>query len=160
MSHPLAVALRPVQPDDLPLFFQHQQDPEAQRQAAFTPPDPSDRAAFDRHWVKISSNPQITLRTILHKGAVVGHLASFPQDGELELTYWLDRAAWNRGIATEALRLFLLEIPTRPLYARTAHDNLPSQRVLRKLGFALHATDRYHAHARGGEIEEMIFVLR
>ena len=41
------VRLRNVEPDDLPIFYEHQLDVDATRMAAF----PSrDRAAFDAHW--------------------------------------------------------------------------------------------------------------
>ena len=49
------VRLRDIEPDDLPIFFEHQLDADATRMAAF----PSrDRAAFDAHWAtNILGNP-------------------------------------------------------------------------------------------------------
>jgi hypothetical protein len=44
------IILRPVEPGDLPLFFEHQRDPIAVAMVAF---QSRDRAAFDQHWAKI-----------------------------------------------------------------------------------------------------------
>lgn len=53
----------------------------------------------------------------------------------------LDKTLWNRGIATEALRLFLEDIDERYHFASvgafTFSDNLPSIRVLEKNGFRM-----------------------
>lgn len=47
------------------------------------------------------------IRTIELDGAVVGSVLSYEQDGLPEVSYWIGRAHWGRGIATEALRRFL-----------------------------------------------------
>ena len=40
--------------------------------------------------------------------------------GEREVSYWIDRAHWGKGIATEALKQFLALVTIRPLYARAS----------------------------------------
>jgi RimJ/RimL family protein N-acetyltransferase len=77
---------------------------------------------------------------------------------EREVTYWIGRSFWGKGIATAALMSFLTIDPTRPLHARVAGDNVASHRVLEKCGFRVVAKERSFAEARSGEIEE--FVLR
>jgi RimJ/RimL family protein N-acetyltransferase len=153
------VALRPVEDADLGRFFAHMQDPEALRMAAFTPKDPADRAAFDAHWRRILGDAAILNRTILADGAVAGHVASFLMEGGREVTYWIDRALWGRGVATAALRAFLEVDPIRPLHARAAKDNLGSLRVLEKCGFRAVGEDRGFANARNAEIEECLLLL-
>ena len=154
------IQLRPVAPADLSIFFEHQRDPVACRMAAFTADDPNDRAAFDAHWQRILANDTITVRTILADGAVAGHIATFLREGDLEVTYWIDRAMWGRGIATAALTAFLGVVATRPIHARAAADNASSLRVLERCGFAPFGRDRGFASARGEEIEEVILILR
>ena len=66
------LSLRPVTDTDLPIFFEQQLDPEANWMAAFTAKDPTDRLAFDQHWVKVLADPGITIRTILYQGQVAG----------------------------------------------------------------------------------------
>jgi RimJ/RimL family protein N-acetyltransferase len=155
----LRIALRPVEPADLPVFFEHEQDPEAVRMAAFTAEDPSDREAFDAHWQRVLSRPEITMRTILRDDQVAGHIAQFEREGDAEVTYWVGREHWGKGVATQALRLLLEEVATRPLFARAAADNVASVRVLQKCGFVEVDRDRGFANARQAEIEEIILRL-
>lgn len=156
------IALRPLRDADLPIFFEHQRDPVACRMAAFTHADPDDRAAFDAHWARLRSNAGIVNRTIVEAGdaaAVLGHLGAWQDEGHWEITYWIDRAQWGRGIASAALALFLRELDARPVFARAASDNLGSIRVLERCGFVAIGTDRGYANARGAEIEETLFRL-
>jgi RimJ/RimL family protein N-acetyltransferase len=153
------IALRDVHDSDLPLFFRQMNDPLSLRLAAFTPEDPADRDAFDSKWRRLRASSQVEVRTILADGDVVGHAAVYGEPGEREVTYWVDRAYWGRGIATAALRALLAEIPERPLYARAAADNAASRRVLEKCGFRETARARGYAPARGEEIEEVVLVL-
>ncbi len=158
MTEPTLV-LRPVEARDLDHFFAQQRDPVARQMAAFTSADGDDRAAFDAHWARIMGEPGIVNRTIEFGGTVVGHVASFEQGGEREVTYWIARAHWGRGIATRALRLALAELTTRPLHARAAADNVGSIRVLTHCGFVVCGADRGFARARGAEIDELLLRL-
>jgi RimJ/RimL family protein N-acetyltransferase len=126
------VQLREVEAADLPLFFEHQRDPEAVAMVAF---NSRDRPAFDAHWAKILANETGLAKTIVADGHTVGHLVSFLRDGKREVGYWLDRAFWGRGIATAALSAFLQVEQRRPLYAGVAKHNGASIRVLQKCGF-------------------------
>ncbi|MER7401498.1 GNAT family N-acetyltransferase [Streptomyces sp. NPDC000070] len=152
------VELRQVHDSDLPVFFRQLNDPEALRMAAFTPEDPADRDAFDAHWAKIRSSAAV-VRTVLADGDVVGSAAVYGEPGEREVTYWVDRAYWGKGIATAALRALVTEVPERPLYARAASDNAGSLRVLEKCGFRAVATASGFANARGAEIAETVLIL-
>lgn len=152
------VRLREVSDGDLPRFFDHHRDTEANRMAAFTSEDPSDEAAFRAHWGRIRANPTVTVRSILVGDSLAGHVASFDRDGDREVTYWIGREFWGRGVATEALRAFLDVDRQRPIHGRVAADNHASIRVLRKCGFCIVGEDRGFANARGAEIRE--FILR
>ncbi|MFC4453674.1 GNAT family N-acetyltransferase [Deinococcus sonorensis] len=120
------VTIRKVQDRDLEAFFGQQQDPDARYLAAFVTDHPDDRAAFDRHWQRLRTDPELTVRIIVYAGRTAGHLGAFDRDGEREVTYWLDRAIWGRGVATEALRQFLEVEQQRPLYARVVEDHIAS----------------------------------
>ncbi|MEU6521358.1 GNAT family N-acetyltransferase [Streptomyces sp. NPDC046924] len=153
------ISLRPVHPSDLPVFFRHMSDPESNRMAAFTAEDPTDRAHFDAHWKRILASPDVVTRTVLADGDVVGHAAVYGEPGEREVTYFIDRYYWGRGIATAALRGLLAEVSERPLFARAAADNTGSVRVLEKCGFEVVGEDRGFANARGAEIDELVLRL-
>ena len=126
--------LRDVEADDLPLFFEHQRDPIAVAMVAF---HSRDRAAFDQHWAKILADGSALNKTVIADGQVVGNIGSGLSEGKREIGYWIDRAFWGRGIATEALSAFLRLETTRPLHAGVAKHNAGSIRVLQKCGFTL-----------------------
>lgn len=153
------VTLREVRDGDLPLFFSMMSDPEATRAAAFTSEDPTDRAAFNAHWARIRASDTVLMRTVLADGVVVGNAGVYGSPAEREVTYWIDRAHWGRGVATAALRALLDAVPDRPLRARAAADNVGSLRVLHKCGFITTGKDRGFAHARGEETDEVLLTL-
>jgi RimJ/RimL family protein N-acetyltransferase len=157
--HPGDVILRDVIDDDLPLFFEHQLDQEANFMAAFTVDNPADQEAFLAHWSRIRNDPTIRMKTIVFKGRVVGYVSRYYEDGRSEITYWIDRADWGKGIASMALWLFLKELPERPVYARAAKDNRGSLRVLEKAGFVIIGEDKGFASARGEDVEEYLLRL-
>lgn len=154
------VTLRDVVDQDLPQFYEHQLDPEANRMAAFTAENPADIGAFRTHWDRILSDSSTINRTIMYGDEVAGHIASFERFGVTEVTYWLGREFWGKGIATEALLLLLDEVTIRPIYARAAKDNKASLRVLEKCGFEIVGEDKGYAHARGAETEEFVLERR
>jgi RimJ/RimL family protein N-acetyltransferase len=153
------VALRPVADGDLDAFFEQMRDPQAIWMAAFTAEDPDDRNAFDTHMARVRSSPDVTMRTVTYDGRLAGSVASFDFGGQTEVTYWIDRALWGKGIATRALALLLELVPARPLYARAASDNAGSLRVLQKCGFMAIGTENSFAAGRNEEIEETILRL-
>jgi len=101
------ITIREVESSDLETFYQQQLDPEAIRMAAFACEDPKDKVAFDAHWDKILNSPQNTNRTIVAEGQVAGHIACYPDGEHMEVTYWLGREFWGRGLATQALTRML-----------------------------------------------------
>lgn len=153
------VRLGPVTESDLDAIFDWQRDPEACRMAAFVVEDPDDRAAFDARWVKILADGAVYERAVRDGDDLVGYVVSFMRFGQREVGYWVDRRFWGRGYATEGLRLFLLEIGERPLWARAAADNAGSVRVLEKCGFEILAREKAYARARGCEVEEVVLRL-
>jgi RimJ/RimL family protein N-acetyltransferase len=98
-------------------------------------------------------------RAVICDGRLAGSISSFPSGGQTEVTYWIDRALWGMGIATQALALLLKLVSARPLYARAASDNVGSLRVLRKCGFQPIATEKSFAAGRNEDIEETILRL-
>ena len=76
-----------------------------------------------------------------------------------EVTYWLGRSFWGRGIASAALALFLAELPVRPLFGRAAATNVASLRVLERSGFRRIEATRDWSDALGREVEEVILRL-
>ncbi len=153
------VSLRPMEDGDLDAIYRQSTDPESIRMAAFTAADPTDRGAFLDRMSRLRSDASVSHRVIDVDGVVAGTIGFFRIDGQPEVTYWVDRALWGKGIASAALQLLLAEIVERPLYARAASDNLGSLRVLEQAGFRRIGVDRGFAQGRGEEIEETILRL-
>ena len=126
------VHIRPVEDADLPIFLAHQDDPVAAAMAAFPtrPPD-----VFYEHWATIRADPVNITRTIVADGVVAGDIVSWIAGDHREVGYWVGREWWGRGIATNALRLLLAEVPDRPILAHIVLDNIGSQRVVEHCGF-------------------------
>jgi RimJ/RimL family protein N-acetyltransferase len=150
--------LRELRDEDLAVLFEQWADPVAARMAAFTAPDHMDRDAFERRWSRLRADETVIARAIVVDGEVAGTIGSWGDSDEREVTYWIGRSYWGKGIASAALNTFLTVDHSRPLHARVAYDNVASRRVLEKCGFRVVATERSFAEARSAEIEE--FVLR
>ncbi|HET7512890.1 MAG TPA: GNAT family N-acetyltransferase [Chthoniobacterales bacterium] len=149
------MVLREVVDSDLPIFFEHQRDPEAVRMAAF----PSrDRDAFMAHWAKVRSEPSNITRTIVWNGQVAGHIGSWIGENHRLIGYWIGPELWGRGIATAALAAFVGEIKERPLHAFVASHNAGSIRVLEKCEFV---PSPEHDSGIAGEdgIHEVLYTL-
>ena len=151
--------LRELRDEDLAVLFEQWADPVAAHMAAFTAPDHMDRNAFERRLSRLRADETVIARVIIVDGEVTGTISSWGDPDEREVTYWIGRSYWGRGIATGALKAFLTVDPSRPLHARVAFDNVASRRVLEKCGFRVVATERSFADARSREIEELVLRL-
>ena len=153
------IRLRDVEEADFEILYEHQLDPEAIRMAAFVGKDPKDKVAFDAHWDKILNSSQITKRTIVAERQVAGHISCYPHGENIEVTYWLGREFWGRGLATQALNRMLHLVVDRPIFARAATDNIGSIKVLQKCGFRIIGKNKGFANGRGEVTEEYILRL-
>jgi ribosomal-protein-alanine N-acetyltransferase len=153
------IQIRPTEVSDLETLFLFQIDKEAGYLAAFMPEDPTDRTAYLNKYTKLLSNPTVNNQTIILENVIVGSIAKFLMQNEAEITYWIDRKFWGKGIATQALNYFLSIETTRPIFGRVAFDNFGSQKVLETCGFVKIGTDKGFANARQKEVEEFIYKL-
>jgi RimJ/RimL family protein N-acetyltransferase len=147
--------LRDVRDDDIPIFFEQQNDPEAIEMAAFPP---REWEPFVEHWNKIRENPTCVTKTIVSDGEVVGNVLSWSRDDGRVVGYWLGREYWGRGLATRALGELIEELE-RPLYAEVSTTNIGSIRVLEKCGFEVIGKTVEHQEAFGGDIELLVMRL-
>ena len=144
---------------DLERLFEFQKQKEGIYLAAFTASDPCDKEAYLSKFEKILKDPKIQNYTIFLNNTIVGSIAKFPLDGKIEITYWIDRDFWGKGIASESLGKLIEMESDRPIYGRVAFDNLASQKVLKKCGFIRITEDKGFANARQKEIVEYIYRL-
>lgn len=153
------VRLRDLTDGDLDLLFAWEQDPRARAMAAFTRPDPADREAFDAHHHRIRDTPAQTLLAVEADGELVGTVGSYPMEGDLEVTYWIDPAQWGRGLASAALAEFLQVERRRPLSARVAEHNRGSITVLARAGFVRVGEETSYADGLGRDVVELVHRL-
>ena len=101
--------------------------------------------------------------TIEHAGKLIGGISIFAMPRRSELGYWLGRAHWGRGFATEAGRAILAHgfdvLNLRLVHCRVARDNPASARVQQKLGFRRIGFDVGRSLARGADVEHIHSVL-
>lgn len=143
---------------DLPALFEIQCDPDGQTMAAFTDTSNDREAYLEKHRKFLADDRLVRLVAELD-GEVVGSAVCFPNGGETEVTYWIRRDQWGKGIAGKALAALLEQVPVRPVFGVAAFDNLGSQRVLERAGFQRVGQGRGFAEARGEEIDEVVFRL-
>lgn len=156
MAH---IELRELDDDDLDAIFEMMRDRTAVEMAAFTAADPDDRDAFDAWIARQRAAPEVATFVVTEDGGFAGTAATFSADGDREVTYWIARHAWGRGVATDALRILLSREPERPLFARVAAHNAASRAVLEKVGFTEVSRDVEFAPGVGRDVEEIVMVL-
>jgi RimJ/RimL family protein N-acetyltransferase len=155
MSEPI---FREMRESDLPALFEIQCDAEGQVMAAFTS-TANDRDAYLEKYRRLLADDRLVHVVAELDGEVVGSAAAFPLGEEIDVTYWIRRDRWGRGLAGGALAAVLERMPTRPVFASAAADNHASRRVLERAGFKETGSERGFAEARGQEIEEVLFRL-
>ena len=153
------ITLTKTEENDLNSFFEFQLDEEAINLAGFTPKDPGDKTAYIEKYTKHLNDPAINNQTIKVDGVIAGSIAKFVIEGDAEITYWIDKKFWGKGIATTALKELLKIEKVRPIFARVAFDNIGSQKVLEKCGFEKIGKDKGFANARQAVIEDYIYKL-
>ncbi len=114
------ITLTKTEKDDLDAFFQFQLDKEANYLAAFTSKDPNDKVAYIEKYTKFLTDLTINMRTIKVGNEIAGSISKFIMEGDAEITYWIDKNFWGKGVASTALKKFLTIENTRPIFARVA----------------------------------------
>lgn len=153
-----SIHLRPVSEADVSHFFEYSQDEVAIRMAAHASLT-AEWPEFVHKWDRIRSGHPVFCRSVLIDNELAGYVARFTQMGVPSVSYWFARCFWGRGLARQALRLFLEEVVDRPLYARVASANGASLRVLELNGFAPIGTAVYFSAALNDDVEEVVLRL-
>jgi ribosomal-protein-alanine N-acetyltransferase len=153
------VVLRDLAEDDLDVLFDIQDDGVARQMAAFITPESGARDDYRAKWRGIIANKETLAKVIVVEGEVVGSAGAFVLDGDTEVTYWVRRDLWGRGLASAALAELLRVVTARPVRGRVAADNVGSATVLLRNGFRRVGEETAYAEARGAEIEELVYRL-
>lgn len=160
------VMLRPIWPEDWPGIYEAINDETVVRNLARAPwpYTPADAQAFACLPRKTDEAKFLITLPEMAGAPVVGCIGLEPLDGGgHELGYWVGRAWWGRGIATEAVH-GILEVARMRGWNRVSAehflDNPASGRVLHKTGFrpAGKIVERF-SRARGHEAAVTCFAL-
>jgi [ribosomal protein S5]-alanine N-acetyltransferase len=137
------LVLRATEHDDAAAVLDYQSDREVTRYLTFLPSDNLTQAhAFLERCarVRLDGTAFPLAITIKDDGQMIGIVELRPTQHGIEVGYVLRRSAWNNGFLTEALAAaadWALDQPdVFRVWAYTDVDNVGSQRVLEKAGFA------------------------
>ena len=128
------VMIRETLESDWPVLFEYQRDPASSAMAGVPAREWDAYVALQQ---KIRADATGLKWTILYDGRIAGDLMSFLHDGRREVGYRIGQQYWGKGIATQALALFLEVERRRPLYGWVLSSNMGSRRVLEKCGFSV-----------------------
>ena len=128
------VVLRDVEATDLEVFFEQEQDPEANQRAKFPA---REHELFMTHWKNnvLGGDPRNHVQAVIVDGRVAGHMDAWWDGDRRFIGYWFGRDFWGRGIGSAAMASFLRQEEVRPLHADPHEGNAASVRLLEKFGF-------------------------
>ncbi len=101
------ILLKKTNTADLETLFGFQLDEVSNYLAGFTSKNPSDKHTYFEKYTNLLSDNTVNMKTIFLNSEIVGSVAKFEMEGNTEITYWIEKASWGKGIATLALSQFL-----------------------------------------------------
>jgi [ribosomal protein S5]-alanine N-acetyltransferase len=158
--------VRPWRPGDTESLVRHANDLEVAKHLRDLFPHPYTRA--DAHqflaWATSADGARDNLAIQVDGEAAGG--VGFKRGSDVErysaeIGYWIGRAHWGRGIATEAVALLTAYLFDRlnvlRVFALPFADNVPSARVLQKAGFVREAVLRSGCVKYGAPRDQALF---
>lgn len=128
------IELRDLDDDDLDAVFALFGDDGAAALAQVVASGTNDRAAFEA-WLSRAAS-QDAVWVVTEDGGFAGVAGVFGGDDERELTFAIASHARGRGVGDATLQLLTAREPIRPLYARIADADAPSEAVRERLGWS------------------------
>lgn len=134
------LVFRPFTPDDFDLLADLHADPEVQRHIGGAWSCETIQARLDSYVAEQARFGFSKWKAYLKDGTFVGRIgvSLWEKTGEFEIGYSMKREAWGSGLATEGARAVaenFFRVTDQPrLHGFTAAENLPSRRVLERIG--------------------------
>ncbi|GAA3060546.1 GNAT family N-acetyltransferase [Actinokineospora globicatena] len=157
------VRLRAIEPEDADAFWRWHHDEHAMRWMGTSYPE--SRAQLRKRFADFAPNSYERCRFAIETTAesrLVGYIAlrdAHPESGRAELDIYLgDPDTWNKGYATEALRLMchwgFEDMRLHAIQLSVVVDNEAAIHLYRKLGFVEEGRLR-EVHRRDGRLHDM-----
>jgi RimJ/RimL family protein N-acetyltransferase len=153
------IELRPLEDDDLDAVFEMMRDPDARAMVAFAAADADDRGAFDEWMGERRGSDAVSLSVVTERGGFAGTAAAFAVGSDREVSVWLARHAWGRGVGTDALGLLVSREAERPLFARSSAGNTAWTTILEHAGFTEVSRSTVFAPGLDGDVDEIVYAL-
>ena len=159
--------LRPWQPGDVDALVKYANNRAIWINLTDRFPSPYTQEDAD-YWIRFASHQDpLTNLAISTQDEAIGSIGLTLQDGihsrSAEVGYWLAEPFWGQGIATKALKAFseyaFESFNLTRLYAIVFEWNIPSTRVLEKVGFSCEARMRKSAVKDGKTADEFLYGL-
>jgi len=156
------ITLRQFKATDSDLLLKYLNDADVTQYVTNAIPQPYTLA--DAHWWIDHSRDCEHIKAIEYQGELVGcisaTLGDFEYNRSAELGYWLGKAFWNQGIATEAVSLFgntlFNSTNIERLFVSVVSENTASIKVLEKNGYILEGTLRKASFKNGRFYDEVL----
>ena len=156
--------LRPFESGDAMRFFAIQQDWEVTRMLRMAPfpPEPAQMAAFvDRAGAEWRAGTAYRFAIVERDEPIGCADVDDIESGCGVIGYWLRRASWGQGLASEAAAAVgdfaFKTLRLTRLRSGHAADNPASGKVLTKLGFAVVGEQSLWSRARGTTIRQILY---
>ena len=163
------VTLRPWGLDDVSALPAVADDPDVARYMNHRFPSPYTREDAQQ-WIAANSAVDVQLNwAIEFEGRLAGGIGLTPgaleHAGSTMIGYWLGRAFWRRGLASDALRAltahaFAAPVRPRRMWANIMSANTASGRVLERAGYTHEATLRRSIVDRHGTVHDELIYAR
>lgn len=156
--------LRPTWPDDLDEFVALLNEQEVARNIGTKAlPDSAERAMEVIAAPRDPRLPHFFINLVTEDGTkLIGGIGLGRDGDDVELGYWIGRAYWGHGYASEAVKAVLNNawmLGHSRIVARHVADNEATAHVLTKAGFrSTGETSKRFSEVRGGDVEVMKFV--
>jgi RimJ/RimL family protein N-acetyltransferase len=129
--------LRDVCLSDVPVFFEYQLEPRTTLAIQTVATQSTDCESFSSMWKRMLHIETVQAKTVIHNDSIAGYFLKFAHAGATEIDFYLGEVFRGKDVAAEALRLFLTDIETRPVFARVNICDAETLHILEKYGFSI-----------------------
>ena len=164
----MSITLRPMTRADIPSLVQLANDWEIAKFMTDRFPHPYTEKEAEAFLKFVHEKDPTTVFAIELDGQFIGAAGVHPQDDvrkkNAELGYWVGRAYWGHGYATEAVRQIVQygfkTFDIDRVFGSVYGSNIGSQKVLEKLGFTLEAKFHETIYKKDHFEDELVYAVR